>query len=315
MGKTMGHDALIETGTDSSQYAPRIAYLVYAHQNFEQLTRLVNALDSDNACFIIHVDKKSKTYHDFINDPLTIPFLQNPHVSFLEPRQSVRWGAYSLTEVSLRALKKALEIPSITRFRSLSGVDFPLRPTRDIEEKLLHDPDSNYLTGTASRNWRIQSRTEQFWNIELLGPNRLSHYMTYAQRLLGIKRKPPRGMTILKGSQWWSLSRDAVKYILDFLQSRPDVERFFRWSSVSDESMIQSILQTSPLWKTVVQDNQTFFRFRPNEPNPDVLDTQDLPEIMSSGKLFARKFDTRQNPQILDIVDQQRHAMNDRLEC
>jgi glycerol-3-phosphate responsive antiterminator len=37
----------------------KIAYLVLAHGNFEQLERLIKALDDEGAAFFIHVDKKA----------------------------------------------------------------------------------------------------------------------------------------------------------------------------------------------------------------------------------------------------------------
>jgi hypothetical protein len=296
------------TAAGSSRPVAKIAYLVFAHQNLHQLVSLVNALDSPAVRFIIHIDSESREYRNFINEPAHAALLENTRVEFLEPRQNVRWGGYSLTSVVLRALQRASEIPTITRFRSLSGLDFPLRPTAQIEEILLLDEDSNFLIGAPPESWRIETRTEQFWHIDMLGAGRVSHYLAYLQRLLGVKRTPPAGMRVMKGPQWWTLSRAAVDYLFEFLAANPDVERFFRYSMVSDESLIQSVLQTSPMWEHVIQDSQTFDRFKPNSPNPDVLGEADLPEVLSSGKLFARKFDSRANPRILEAVDRLRHS-------
>jgi hypothetical protein len=38
---------------------------------------------------------------------------------------------------------------------------------------------------------------------------------------------------------------------------------------------------------------------------PAVLGTKDLPKIVASSKLFARKFDVMQDEQILDMIDQE----------
>lgn len=253
----------------------RIVYLIFAHHKFSQLVKLVNALDSPNACFIIHIDKKARGYRKFIDDPSSLSLLGNKRVSLLEPRQAVRWGAYSFTEICLRALKEALKIPGIVRFKSLSGADFPIRPTREIEDILLRDLKTNFLKGTRPRNWRIQARTEQYWFDDTFRNHRLAHYFARVQRLLGINRKHLHGVPVFKGSAWWCLNRDAASYVLEFLESRPDVEKFFRRSSIADESLIPSVLQTSPLWEDVVQDSQVFTRFQPGSSNPNELESSD----------------------------------------
>jgi len=294
--------------TEPALSGTRIAYLIFAHIRLYQLVSLVSALDSPNACFIIHIDKKAKGYREFIDNSSAQSLLGNPRVSFLEPRQNVRWGAYSLNEVCLCALKEALKTPSVVRFKSLSGTDFPIRPTREIEDILLDDLKAIFLTGTRPRNWRIQARTEQYWFVDTFRNHYLAHYFARGQRLLGIKRKHPPGVPVFKGSMWWCLNRDAASYVLEFLASRPDVERFFRRSGIADESLIPSILQTSPFWKDVVQDSQVFARFQPGSANPNELESIDLPEVLSSVKLFARKFNTSKNPGILEIVDELRHS-------
>lgn len=288
----------------------RIAYLIVAHNHLCQLVKLVNALDSPNACFIIHIDKKARGYREFIDDPSSLSLLGNERVSFLEPRQVVRWGAYSVTNVCLCALKEALKIPGVVRFKSLSGTDFPIRPTMEIEGILLRDVKTIFLKGARPRNWRVRARTEQYWFDDTFRNHRLAHYFARGQRLLGINRKHPHGVPVFKGGAWWCLNRGAVSYVLEFLESRPDVERFFRRSSIADESLIPSILQTSPLWKDVVHDSQVFTRFKPGASNPDELESTDLPEALSSGKLFARKFNTGKNPGILEIVDDLRHSLS-----
>lgn len=286
----------------------RIAYLVFAHLRLGQLVNLVNALDSPNVCFIIHIDMKTRGYREFIDDPGSQSLFRNERVSFLEPRQVVRWGAYSFTDVCLRALKEALKIPGVVRFKSLSGTDFPIRPTREIEDILLRDLNTNFLKGTRSHDWRIQARTEQYWFDDAFRSHRLAHYFARGQRLLGIKRNHPQGVPVFKGGAWWCLNRDAASYVLEFLDSRPDVERFFQRSGIADESLIPSILQTSPFRSTMVQDSQVYTRFQPGAPNPDELVSSDLAGVLNSGKLFARKFNTNKEPGILDMVDELRHS-------
>src|SRR5258708_4475128 len=87
---------------DSGNIALRLAYLIMAHDQPEQLARLVNALDCEGARFYIHIDKKSdaKPFHRLLGKR------ENVHV--LPNRVRVNWMGFSLVEVSLRLLALAV---------------------------------------------------------------------------------------------------------------------------------------------------------------------------------------------------------------
>ncbi len=53
------------------------------------------------------------------------------------------------------------------------------------------------------------------------------------------------------GSQWWALSRDAVKYILDFVARRRDLVRFYKRSLIPDEMFFQTVLGNSRFRKRI----------------------------------------------------------------
>src|SRR5690349_19353849 len=98
----------------------KIAYLILAHNTPNHLSRLVRALDSANAAFFIHVDRKSDIS----------PFrkgLSQPNTTFLEDRVAVYWGDFSDVRATIELIKKALSHSfEPVYFVLLSGADYPL---------------------------------------------------------------------------------------------------------------------------------------------------------------------------------------------
>jgi hypothetical protein len=83
----------------------KIAYIILAHKHPNQLVRLVNRLNNNEAIFVIHVDRKASYYiHKKVSDSLK--YFKN--VYFLE-RYKVFWGDFSQVLVIIKALSKLFE--------------------------------------------------------------------------------------------------------------------------------------------------------------------------------------------------------------
>jgi hypothetical protein len=79
--------------------------------------------------------------------------------------------------------------------------------------------------------------------------------------------------------------------------------RFFKHVWIPDELFFQTIVMNSPLRDTIVNDDLRYVDWtRPTA--PAILGRQDFDTLRNSGKLFARKFDTTVDREILDLLDQ-----------
>jgi hypothetical protein len=87
------------------------------------------------------------------------------------------------------------------------------------------------------------------------------------------------------------------------MRERPDVLRFFRTVDVPDEILFQSILLSSPLRESVVNDDLRHIVWKAGISHPELLTTDDLPELERSGDFFARKFDLAVDAGVLDEID------------
>jgi hypothetical protein len=122
-------------------------------------------------------------------------------------------------------------------------------------------------------------------------------------RLPGGMRKIPGGMAPYGGSQWWTLSRDAIAYIVRFIDKNPMFLNFFRYSFIPDELFIQTILSNSQFAANIYNDDLRvvgWHYFEPEAPHGIVRmkhfkTLQDAPE----NKLYARKFNPEVDSDIL----------------
>ncbi|MBK7182603.1 MAG: hypothetical protein IPH89_06540 [Bacteroidetes bacterium] len=113
------------------------------------------------------------------------------------------------------------------------------------------------------------------------------------QRMLGLKRKLP---TVFEkyygGSTWWSITRNAVDYLLRFVETNKKVFSRFKHTHCSEELFFQTVLMNSPFKSNIVQDDLRYvdWEFR-NGSVPANLDETDLEKLVNSPKLFARKME------------------------
>jgi hypothetical protein len=87
-----------------------------------------------------------------------------------------------------------------------------------------------------------------------------------------------------------------------FVHANPDYVRFFGHVLIPDELFFQTIIMNSELRGSIENDNLRFLDWS-RDPRPAVLVQKDLPALLSSHKLFARKFDERIDSSILDLLD------------
>ena len=108
----------------------------------------------------------------------------------------------------------------------------------------------------------------------------------YAKR--GLARPQPLGPWV-KGSQWWSLPRDAAEHARDALHSLKQSGRL-RFTQCSDEHVIPTALYNSS-FRSSISGNRRFMVWPEGQWSPAVLTRQSPVPI--EGSWFARKFDAR----------------------
>jgi hypothetical protein len=295
----------------------RIAYLILAHNAPNHLTRLVRALDSPDASFVIHIDRKSDI-------SLFRESLFRRNVTFLEDRVAVYWGEFSTVQATIELLKTALNrSPCPDYVCLLSGSDYPLRSPQYIEEFLLRNRGWEFMNlvpmpcaAVGKELNRLQEyRLQTFQDSSFVrrAVARLNRMINDEMAFRRDYSKVLRGMKPYAGSQWWALTQNAARHVLAFVAARPDVVKFFRNSRLPDESFFHTIIGNSEFAPRVVR-NLTFADWSRPGGGPAIIDRNHLKAFIRTERvvgddfygrgelLFARKFPD-DSAELTDFID------------
>jgi hypothetical protein len=276
----------------------RVGYIVTAHTLPDHLVRLIRRLDSDNARFFVHVDRRAPasvmaTVERELGGAARVQLL---------PRHRCHWASFSLVQAALEGVRAIVDSPEELDYGVLlTGQDYPLRPASLIERRLQDADGRSFLTHRPATGRFLRRLTRFHWHGTVLGrrvrlPNRLMP--------LTVKRSLPPGLEPYTGSAHWCLSRECLRYIRDLESRRPQLIDFFRWSAVPDEQFFQTILMSSSLAQTVVNDDLRYMDWSDGANSPRTLTSADLDRLLASDDLFARKFDPRVDAHVLDALDE-----------
>ena len=300
----------------------KIAYLILAHDAPKHLSRLVRALDSANSTFVIHVDRKSDI----------APFrerVSQRNATFLDERVAVYWGEFSIVQATIQLMKTALNHSSCPDYLCLlSGSDYPLRGPDYIDAFLCRNKGCEFINLVPMPCDDVGKRINRLQEYRLQTPQDgrfaraiIARLNRFINEMLKVRRdhlKVLKDMTPYAGSQWWTLTQNASRYILEFIDSRPDVIQFFRNTYLPDESIIHTIIGNSKFSPKAVR-NLTFADWsRPNG-GPAIIDMDHLNAFVKTERvvsadfygrgelLFARKF-ADDSAQLTNFID--RHLIN-----
>lgn len=301
-------------------------YLILSHGKVEQLFRLIRALrvGSPQSAILLHHDAKSA--------PLDQAALRElGGVYQVEPRVDVQWGDASQVDALLCSVTYALRNLEFSWLSVISGQDYPLRPLTDIEAELRSSPYDAFVRAAPApaqyraryylRYWRLP-RFRYAYHI----PQWLRATFSWARQHLNRQQSllriegGPRGTPLrlgirtirhpfsddfvcYKGSDWFTLSRSAAQYLIEFGQRQSDALEYFRHTFIPSESYFQTVLCNSKELK-VCDDNRRFIVWEDSRlAHPKTLTIEDFDSMTRSGKDFGRKFDTTVDSTVLDALD------------
>ena len=224
----------------------KIAYILLCHKDPEGIIAQANRLTAAGDCIAIHFDARARR-EDY--DRIRAALADNPSVVFAKRRVKCGWGEWSLVEATLLALRAAVTaFPRATHFYMLSGDCMPIK-SAEYASQFLEREDVDYIESfdfhnsdwikTGIKEDRLiyrhffNERTQKVWFYRSLE----------WQRKLGLTRKVPADLAMQIGSQWWCLRRRTVESVLEFIDKRSDVMRFFRTTWIPDETFFQTVVR------------------------------------------------------------------------
>lgn len=274
----------------------KIAHLVLVHKNPPQLERLINALQHEQFDFYIHVDKKSDIQ----------PFLylaQRKNVHFIKNRTKIYWAAWGTIQATINGFKEIL--PQQYAFINvISGQDFPLKPAAYIYQYLMERKDREFITCESidDENWNVGPRVRKYHLINWRIPGKF-RIEKLVNKILP-ERKFPYDFEIVGRANWFTLSHESARYVLDFLDKNPRIVRYFKYCWGADEFLFSTILYNSYFKERIVENLVYVDWSGPQTGHPKLLGVQDFDKLKTTDKLFARKFDMEKDAGIFSLLEE-----------
>ena len=273
----------------------KIAHLILAHKNPQQLLHLVEAMQHPAFHFYIHIDKKK-------DDAPFKALINKSNVFFVENRTKVYWGDWGTIQATLNGFEVILP-KGYDYVNVMSAQDFPIKPADYIYQYFCDRKGTQFITcDFIEGDWSdVKSRITNYHliNWRIPGKFRLGKLLT--------KILPPRvfpiDYDIVGRANWFSLTTEAARYAVQFLREHPELVRYFRYCWGADEFIFSTVLYNSS-FKETIKKNLVYVDWdhEGHIGHPRTLNTTDFDKLKASDKLFARKFDLEADPSVITVL-------------
>lgn len=295
----------------------RHAYLIMAHNNFEQLQILISLLDSEHNDFFVHIDKKVVSFNE-----KSLETKKSKIYVFKEV--NVWWGTYSQVECEFLLLKKAIE-GRYDYYHLISGQDMPIKQATKIYDFFLINNGKEFISlcpDALKQNPEIARRAKYYHFFTKLRHCHQSRFLNniykmvdrlclLIQIVLGIDRGKNDNYIIYYGGNWFSITHELAEYVISkelFVKTR------FQFVNSADELFLQTIVGNSPYIKKCYTYNGKYDNLRYVEfssinskikkycgrCHPMLIEKDSIDILIKSQCLFARKFDIKIHPDSIE---------------
>lgn len=307
-------------------------YIILAHKNPNQLKRLIKKLSGPDIYFYIHIDKNVDV-KPFLEET---KFLSN--ITFLsdEKREIGTWGDIGIVKATINAMIEIVDSQKKGYTILLSGQDYPIKDNDYIYAYLKNNYGTNFID-----TFGLPSESLKFMGLDRINrfkvnlSNKRGHYVQLYSVLeskfykksslkniielfkhnkyhfllsIFVKRKFPKYTKPYVGSQWWAITTEMLKEIIQFLEKNPGYIKYHKYSLLPDEmffqSIIMSLVEKNPVLS--IKNSLTYVNWsRKNCELPVTFDISDFDELteQEDNKLYARKFDIEIDENILNKID------------
>jgi len=277
----------------------RIAVLITAFKNEDQLNRLIHYLSKDFDIYV-HIDKR-----------FSLQVEESENVRIYKKFKSY-WGSYNTVLAMLNLLEEASK-KSYDRYIQITGQDLPIKTNKYIIEHFEKNRNVEFIEyfSLPHKKWRKQGgmdRIRRFWGTEparLSGPQMWIAYLIKA--VLTIIYKSPIAFMFNRriryqfygGSNYMDLTDHCVKEVIQYLNDNPQYLRRFKYTLIPEEIFFQTIILNLKLETVIINKNFRFIDWDTGPDHPRTLTIDDFERIMDSEDLFARKFDENTDNEVI----------------
>lgn len=281
------------------------AYLIMAHNNFENLKILLKLIDDERNDIYIHFDKKVTNIN--IEEYKKICLKSNVYCySEIE----VYWGHESQVLTELFLLEQAIK-NKYEYYHLLSGADLPIKSNDYIYNFFAENKGKEFINFTEKNvNRKTLERVNKyhFFQKQIAKHKGILKYIFKILELVSIKIQyifrinRTKKMTIQKGANWFSITDDLARFVIS---KKEWIHKTFKNTLCADEVFLQTIVENSEykerLYKKLYSDNydDCMREIDWKRGGPYIYKIDDFEMLMNSNKLWARKFDYKTDDKII----------------
>ncbi|MEC6747672.1 beta-1,6-N-acetylglucosaminyltransferase [Marinilactibacillus sp. XAAS-LB27] len=310
----------------------KIAYLILAHSDPENLKRLVDRLDDHKASFFVHIDQKTdvEKFKNYL--------VGYKDVHFIEQRYNIYWGGFSIIRAEIALVRASIgSSKQFDRYVLLSGADYPIKSAdyiydyfeknKEIEfirginlEKL----ENKELFGSHIDYWQkhdypfIRKTNTIFFTAFRASINRVLRNFKLSSKIRHDK------FDLYHGSQWWALSDDCLRELIETYDQNKEDYKVFEIMFAPDEKFFHTLFfnsnysnrnQASGPDQPIQMDKRGEDTSRQTSllANIHFLDAsmtkwftkEDYDLLKNSEKLFVRKVSTDRSEALLEKIDKE----------
>lgn len=276
----------------------RHAFCIIAHNEPDLLRLLVEFLDHPLNDIYLMIDAKSD-----INLFAGIKTSRS-RLTFCRNRIDVFWGDHSQIRNEFNLFREARAGGNYDYYHLLSGVDMPTKPLSYIHQFFINHRGEEFIslkTWDIDGNYWINRKTSYYWLLTryLRHPSPLVRFLTgkvrssaiHLQRLFGINRSFPYPQ-LHWSDQWVSLTQNFIDYLLPLERK---ILKEYRLTFTTDEVFIPTVMMNSP-FSDKISSKGCMRLIDWQRGNPYVWQATDIPRLIASDSLFARKFSSSTIP-------------------
>lgn len=279
------------------------AYLIIAHNEFEVLKRLINALDDERNDIYVHIDAKVRIMPQL--------HCERSRLYILKKRINVRWGDVSQIKSEYALWEEAYPHGPYSYYHLISGTHLPLKSQDVIHHYYDAKQGNSIISPMYTNEYEIDLKIRRYnlftytYNSSNKIIKTLSQFLWrvsgFVQKRLDIRRYKKE--QFYKASNWVSLTHEAIGYMLS---SKREIIAKYKYSWCGDEFFVPSELSRSPLKDDIIYADD-ILKVCFVGSTPRILTDKDLEMLIQSDSLFARKFSEKN----LSITEQLIHSINE----
>lgn len=277
------------------------AYLIMAHTDYPILIELIKALDDLRNDIYLHIDLKA------VEAPLSsLKAVLKYSGLYLVDRMSVNWGGPSQIKCELFLMQSAIQ-GHYAYYHLLTGQTYPLKSQEYIHGFFDANQGKEFIGFDNSKDYSDRVRYVHLFPEIGKATTKLKQFQfglrnkfIQLQKVFRYERPQTRGKNFKKGLVYWSLTEEAVQFLLD---KKEEILSVYNESTCADELFAQTILYNSKFRDVIFSlDNQYESCSRLIKPvrswgnHSDIIKSEnsftikDIELLLNTDKMFGLKF-------------------------